>query len=212
MKRTLRQVTVIDHPVVQSVLARLRDESTGSEDFRTLMNRISVLMAYEVTRALGTEKIRLKTPLERTKGVRIREGVILIPILRAGLGMLEGFLEVVPDAKVGHIGIYRNEETLQPVDYYFKVPPSFKGVVTILLDPMLATGGSASAAIGYLRQQGAGTILLAGVVAAPRGIKAVHEKYPDVQVYTCAVDRALNSNAYILPGLGDAGDRYFGTD
>ena len=212
MKSALRQVTVIDHPVVQSVLARLRDKSTGSEDFRILMNRISLLMAYEVTRTLRTETIRLKTPLERTKGVQIRDGVVLIPILRAGLGMLEGFLEVVPDAKVGHIGIYRNEETLEPVDYYFKVPPSFKGMVTILLDPMLATGGSACAAIGYLRKRGAGAILLAGVVAAPRGITAVHEKFPDVRVYTCAVDRTLNSSAYILPGLGDAGDRYFGTD
>ena len=211
MRRVAHDVTVIDHPLVQSDLARLRDRSTGSEDFRILMRRISLLMAYEVTRSLRTERTRLRTPLEATGGVRIRDGVALIPILRAGLGMIEGFLEVLPDAKVGHIGIYRNEETLQPVDYYFKVPPSFKGVVTILLDPMLATGGSACAAISYLRKRGARAIMLAGIVASLRGIKAVREAHPNVRLFTCAVDRKLNANGYILPGLGDAGDRYFGT-
>jgi uracil phosphoribosyltransferase len=212
MARTPQFLTVIDHPLVQSDLARLRDRSTGSEDFRILMRRISLLMAYEVTRSLKTERIRLKTPLEPTGGIRIRDGVALIPILRAGLGMIEGFLEVLPDAKVGHIGIYRNEETLRPVDYYLKLPPLNKGMVTILLDPMLATGGSACAAIGYLRSRGAKDIVLAGIVAAPRGVQAVHEAHPAVRLFTCAVDRKLNANGYILPGLGDAGDRFFGTE
>ncbi len=212
MKRSQDMLTVIDHPLVQSDLARLRDRSTDSETFRILMRRISLLMAYEVTRSLKTERIRVKTPLERTGGVRVREGVALIPILRAGLGMIDAFLEVLPDAKVGHIGMYRNEQTLQPVDYYLKLPPLIKGMVTIVLDPMLATGGSAAAAIGYLRARGAREIVLVGVVAAPRGIETVQKAHPDVRIVTCAVDRKLNDNGYILPGLGDAGDRYFGTE
>jgi uracil phosphoribosyltransferase len=212
MGRRPNQITIIDHPIVQSDLTRLRDRSTGSEEFRILMQRISLLMAYEVTRSLGTRRVRLKTPLESTRGVRVREPVTLIPILRAGLGMIEGFLKVLPDAKVGHIGIYRNEQTLEPVDYYVKIPQMLRGTVTILLDPMLATGGSACSAIGYLKGRGARTVMVAAVVAAPAGIKAVRQAHADVRLFTCAVDRALDSNGYILPGLGDAGDRFFGTD
>lgn len=204
-------LTLIDHPVVQCDLARLRDRATTSADFRVLMKRISLVMAAELSRSFGTRSVRVRTPLEATSGVRLRQGVALVPILRAGLGMVGAFLEILPEAKVGHIGIYRDELTLEPVDYYIKVPRSLKDVITIVLDPMLATGGSACAAIGALRQRGARSIALAVIVASPEGIAAVRALKSKVQLFACAVDRTLNSSGYILPGLGDAGDRYFGT-
>jgi uracil phosphoribosyltransferase len=212
MNRQNLGITVIDHPVAQAALARLRDRSTPSEQFRMLLRRISFVMACEVSRSLATVRIRLRTPLESTSGVRLRDGVVLVPILRAGLGMVDGFLEVLPDAKVGHIGLARDEKTLKPETYYRKVPRSLKSAVTIVLDPMLATGGSARAAISELRNCGAGRISIASIVAAPEGVEAVRRADPDVKLFTCSVDRGLNRNGYILPGLGDAGDRSCGTD
>lgn len=211
MARRRFDLRLIDHPVVQSDLARLRDRSTTTAEFRELMRRISIVMASEVSRSLGTRPVRVRTPLENASGVRLRRGVVLMPILRAGLGMTDGFLEILPDAKVGHIGIYRDELTLEPVEYYLKVPRPLKELTTIVLDPMLATGGSACAAIKALRQRGARAVALAVIVAAPEGIASVQRLRPKVTLFTCAVDRALNANGYILPGLGDAGDRYFGT-
>ena len=211
MPRRRSDMTLIDHPVVQSDLARLRDRSTTSAEFRVLVRRISIVMATEMSRSLDTRPVRVRTPLESAEGVRLRRGVALMPILRAGLGMMSGFLEVLPEAKVGHIGIYRDELTLEPVDYYLKVPRSLKGLTTIVLDPMLATGGSACAAIKALRERGARDLALAVIVSSPQGIARVRSLAPKVPLFTCAVDRALNSSGYILPGLGDAGDRYFGT-
>ena len=211
MARRTSDVTLLEHPVIQSDLARLRDRRTTSAEFRALMRRISIVMAAELSRSLLTRPVRVRTPLESAGGVRLRGGVALMPILRAGLGMTEGFLEVLPEAKVGHIGIYRDEMTLEPVDYYLKVPRSLKDLATIVLDPMLATGGSACAAIRALRERGARSIALAVIVAAPEGIARVRALKPTVSLFTCAVDRALNANGYILPGLGDAGDRSFGT-
>lgn len=169
-------------------------------------------MAYEVTRDLPTMKMSIRTPLERTSGVVLGQSVVLVPILRAGLGLVGGFVEVIPDARVGHIGMYRDEETLQPVDYYFKVPKHLGKALVIMLDPMLATGGSAAAAIGYVKRKGARNIRLVCLVAAPQGVRAVLKAHPEVRVYSCALDRTLNDHGYILPGLGDAGDRLFGTE
>lgn len=211
MARRLSDVTLIEHPVLQSDLTRLRDRATTSAEFRALMRRISIVMASELSRSLGTRPARVRTPLGTAPGVRLHRGVALMPILRAGLGMMSGFLEVLPEAKVGHIGIYRDELTLEPVDYYLKVPRSLKDLTTIVLDPMLATGGSACAAITALRERGARSIALAVIVAAPEGIARVRALKPTVSLFACATDRTLNANGYILPGLGDAGDRYFGT-
>jgi uracil phosphoribosyltransferase len=157
-------------------------------------------------------KIEIKTPLEKTKGLIIGQQIVLIPILRAGLGLVDGFLEVIPEAHVGHIGIFRDEETLKPIDYYFKVPRNLNSALVLLLDPMLATGGSGAAAISYLKDRGARNIRMASLVAAPEGVKRILKAHSDVRIYTCALDRELNSKGYILPGLGDAGDRLFGTE
>jgi len=211
MARRRPDVTLIEHPVIQSDLTSLRDRATTSAEFRALMRRISIVMASELSRSLGTLRVRVRTPLETASGVRLRQGVALVPILRAGLGMTGGFLEILPEAKVGHVGIYRDELTLEPVDYYLKLPRSLKNLTTIVLDPMLATGGSACAAIRALRERGARSIVLAVIVASPEGIARIRSLKPTVPVFACAVDRALNAHGYILPGLGDAGDRQFGT-
>lgn len=203
---------VVDHPLVKRDLTVLRDKKTPSAQFRAVLRRTAMLMAYNVTADIEVEQVSISTPLERTKGYRARKPIVLVPILRAGLGMVGGFVEVLPDARVGHIGLYRNEETLQPVDYYFKVPRRLAIAQVIVLDPMLATGGSAAAAISYLKKKGARHIKLVSIVAAPQGVRKVKEAHPDVPIYTCALDRALNKVGYILPGLGDAGDRLFGTE
>lgn len=208
----MKNLRIIDHPLVKRDLTFLRDRRTPSNQFRAILRRTSTLMAYEVTRDLETTPTRVRTPLEATAGASVRRPIVLVPILRAGLGLVGGFVEVLPDARVGHIGLFRDEQTLRPVDYYFKVPRNLRKAVVFVLDPMLATGGSAVAAISFLKDKGARTIRFVSLVSAPEGTRLLTRSHPDVNVYTCALDRQLNRLGYILPGLGDAGDRIFGTD
>lgn len=168
-------------------------------------------MAYEVTGDLKLKRVTIETPLERTKGYIVPDQIILVPILRAGLGLVGGFVEILPQARVGHIGLYRDEETLKPVDYYLKFPRKLRDALVLVLDPMLATGGSGSAAVSVLKSKGAGKIRFVSLVAAPEGVRVLSRAHPDITIYTCALDRKLNKRGYILPGLGDAGDRIFGT-
>lgn len=207
----MKNLTLIDHPLIKRDLTLLRDKTTPSNLFRAVLRRASILMAYEVLRDLSLKKVRVSTPLEQTDGYQVAHPIILVPILRAGLGLVGGFVEVIPNARVGHIGLYRNEETLQPVDYYFKVPRNLDKALVLILDPMLATGGSGVAAISYLKQKGARNVRFVSLVAAPEGVRAVLKAHPRVRIYSCSLDRKLNSHGYILPGLGDAGDRIFGT-
>jgi uracil phosphoribosyltransferase len=205
-------LTVVAHPLVQHKLGLLRDRATPKKIFQELVDEIAMLMAYEAFRDLAVEPVRVETPLEATTAQRIRgKKLVLVPILRAGLGMVDGILRLVPSARVGHIGLYRDETSLQPVDYYFKVPPDVADRDVFLLDPMLATGGSAAAAATSLKRAGATRIRLLCLVAAPRGIDAMRAAHPDVPIICAALDRELNEHGYILPGLGDAGDRLFGT-
>ena len=203
---------VIDHPMIQHKLTIMRKKETGSKDFRELLNEISLLMGYEITRDLPLDEIQIETPMGEMVAHRVAgRKLAIVPILRAGLGMVDGLLTLVPVAKVGHIGLYRNEETHQPVFYYCKLPFDIQERMVIVTDPMLATGGSASDAIGMLKEKGCTNIRLMCLVAAPEGIKKVQVDHPDVDIYTAAIDDHLNSDAYIVPGLGDAGDRIFGT-
>src|SRR5262245_28770791 len=205
-------LTIISHPLIQHKLAILRDRGTSKKTFRALVDEISMLMGYEVTKDLPLEPIDVETPLERMTAYKVSgKKLTLVPVLRAGLGMVEGILRLVPSARVGHIGMYRDHETLQPVDYYFKIPGDAEARDFIVLDPMLATGGSAASAVSSLKARGATRVRLVCLVAAPEGVKLMHAEHPDVQVYTAALDRQLNEHGYILPGLGDAGDRLFGT-
>lgn len=208
----MKNLAIIDHPLVKRDLTLLRDKRTPNNLFRAVLRRTSILMAYEVTRDLTMKRVSVTTPLERTKGSIVAHPIVLVPILRAGLGLVGGFVEVIPDARVGHIGLYRNEETLLPVDYYFKVPRNLHKALVFVLDPMLATGGSGVAAISYLKQKGARIVRFVSLVAAPEGVRALSNAHPDVMIYACALDRKLNHRGYILPGLGDAGDRIFGTE
>ncbi|MEX1138747.1 MAG: uracil phosphoribosyltransferase [Bacteroidota bacterium] len=208
----MKNLIVIDHPLVKRDLTILRDRTTPGNQFRAVLRRTASLMAYEVTRDLKTRRKVIATPLEKTAGHLVSQPVVLVPILRAGLGLVGGFVEVIPDAKVGHIGLFRNEETLQPVDYYFKVPKNLRQSMVFVLDPMLATGGSATVAVQYLKDRGARSIRFVGLVAAPQGVRTLTKAHPDIIVYTCSLDRTLNKRGYILPGLGDAGDRMFGTE
>lgn len=206
------RVHVIDHPLVQHKLTMLRDEQTGSKDFRELMEELSMLMAYEVTRDMPTETVDVTTPVGVTQGTVISgKKVAIVPILRAGLGMVPGIVRLIPAAKVGHIGVYRDPNTLEPVEYYCKLPTDVSERDVIIVDPMLATGGSAVAAIDFIKQRGAVSIKFMAVVAAPEGIERVHDEHPEIPIYVAAVDERLNDQAYIVPGLGDAGDRLFGT-
>lgn len=211
MASTPRGLTVLDHPLIRHKLALLRDVGTTSRDFKQLVGEISALMTYEVTRDLRTEPIEVTTPLETMRGERIAPKVALVPILRAGLGMVEGIVGLIPNARVGHIGLYRDHTTLQPVSYYFKVPTPVADHRFFLLDPMLATGGSAVEAAAELKRAGARELALLCLVAAPEGVETFTAAHPDVPVYAAALDRELNAAGYILPGLGDAGDRLFGT-
>ena len=208
----MKNLIMIDHPLVKRDLTLLRNKKTPSYQFRAILRRTASLMAYEVSRDLQMKEIEIHTPLEKTKGVAVDQQIVLVPILRAGLGLVGGFVEVMPNARVGHIGLFRDEETLKPVDYYFKVPRNLDQALVLLLDPMLATGGSAVAAISFLKERGARTIRLVNLVSAPEGVRKVRKAHPDVVMYTCALDRELNNRGYILPGLGDAGDRMFGTE
>lgn len=205
-------LTVLDHPLIQHKLAILRDRSTPTRDFKQLVSEIAMLMTYEVTRDLATEQVEVHTPLETTAGRKVAgKKLALVPILRAGLGMVEGICQLIPSARVGHIGLFRDHATLKPVSYYFKVPSAEADRDFLVLDPMLATGGSAAAAVQSLKDAGASRIRYLCLVAAPEGVEVMARQHPDVPVYTAALDRQLNDQGYILPGLGDAGDRIFGT-
>lgn len=206
------QVRVFDHPLIQHKLTILRDERTGHKEFRELVEEMAMLMAFEATTHLPTRAIEVRTPLETASGVTIAgQEVAVVPILRAGLAMEAGILRLIPTARVGHIGIYRDPASLHPHTYYCKLPPDIADRQVLVVDPMLATGGSAVASIDLLKERGARTIRLLVLIAAPEGVRRVQEKHPDVDIYTAAVDSRLNDHGYILPGLGDAGDRLYGT-
>ncbi len=205
-------LTVLDHPLIRHKVAILRDRATPTKDFKQLVNEIAMLMTYEVTRDLATEQVDVETPLEKTTGERVAgKKLTLVPILRAGLGMVEGITHLIPSARVGHVGLFRDHDTLQPVSYYFKVPSAEADRDWLVVDPMLATGGSAVAAVASLKAAGAERIRFLCIVAAPEGVEAMAGAHPDVPVFAAALDRQLNDRGYILPGLGDAGDRIFGT-
>lgn len=205
-------VTLIDHPLVQHKVSMLRDVNTGPKEFRELVKELAMLMAYEATREFAVGVTTVTTPLaETTTKVLAGKKVAIVPILRAGLGMVDGILELIPAAKVGHIGLYRDPETLMPVEYYCKLPLDIGERDVMIVDPMLATGGSAAAAVQFLRQHGAKSLRLLSIIAAPEGIRTVCEADDDLKVYVCVVDSHLNDHGYIVPGLGDAGDRLYGT-
>ena len=205
-------VTILDHPLIRHKIAILRDVNTGMKAFRELVEEITTLMVYERFKTVPTKKVMVQTPLELTEQTMVADNAVaVVPILRAGLGMVNGVHTLFPTARVGHIGMYRDEETLEPHEYYCKLPDGIENSVAILLDPMLATGGSASAAIKFLKDRGCKNIMLMSIIAAPVGIETVAEAHPDVKVFVSTLDRQLNENGYILPGRGDAGDRLFGT-
>jgi len=206
----VKNVTVISHPLVQHNLARLRDERTQPQEFRRLLGEIAALMTYEATRSLGVKKVSVRTPMEKTTGVQLEKEIVLVPVLRAGLGMLDGILELIPHARVGFIGLKREESTLRAHFYHKSLPKNLARCEVILIDPMLATGGSAVAALDFLSEQGAKNIRLVSLVAAPEGIRNVCKHHPTLPIFTAAIDRQLNDVGYILPGLGDAGDRLYG--
>lgn len=202
---------LIEHPLVKRDISVLRDVNTQQESFRGAVKRLANVLAVEITMELKLKEIQIDTPLESTTGYTMDQDVVLVPVLRAGLAMVSGFLELLPEAKVGHIGLQRDEETLTPVEYYYKTPKDISRSKVILLDPMLATGGSASEAIKYLKKRGAVDIVFACLVAAPKGVDRISKDHHDVKIFGAALDRELNDKGYILPGLGDAGDRTFGT-
>lgn len=208
----MKKVVVTDHPLIQHKLTLMRDKNTGSKDFRELLTEITMLMGYEITREVPLEEVEIETPVVKTKAKVIAGKKLgIVPILRAGLGMVDGLVNLVPAAKVGHVGLYRDPETLQPVEYYSKFPQDIHEREMIVVDPMLATGGSAVAAIDVLKRDGAKSIKLVNLVASPEGIEEVHKYHPDVEIYVASIDEKLNDHGYIVPGLGDAGDRLFGT-
>lgn len=206
-------VHVLDHPLIQHKLSILRDKDTGVKEFRELVGEIAALMCYEATRNLPTEEVEIETPIAIAKGRKLAgKKLAIVPILRAGLGMVDAMIDLIPSAKVGHIGLYRDPETHLPVEYYSKMPPDISERQVFLVDPMLATGGSASAAITLLKEKfGCKHITLMDLIAAPEGVKEIQTDHPDVEIFVASIDEKLNENAYIIPGLGDAGDRIFGT-
>ncbi len=208
----MSELHIMDHPLITHKLSIMRNKKTGSKDFRELLDEISMLMGYEITRDLPLEEVTIETPITKMKAKMISgKKLAIVPILRAGLGMVDGLRKLVPVAKVGHIGLYRDPITHQPVEYYCKLPIDIEGRIVILVDPMLATGGSASDALTMLKRKGCKHIRLMCLVAAPEGVAKVQENHPDVDIYSAALDDHLNEHAYIVPGLGDAGDRIFGT-
>ena len=201
---------IVDHPLIQHKLTQMRRKDTGSQNFRTLLNEISLLLAYEVTRDLPFEDVEIETPLIKTRMPQLKEVPSIVSILRAGNGLLEGVLQVIPDARVGHVGLYRDHETLQAVEYYCKFPPLENGM-TIVVDPMLATGNSATAALTRVKNENPASIRFLCLLAAPEGVSTLRENHPDVEIWTASLDERLNEKGYIVPGLGDAGDRIYGT-
>lgn len=202
---------LLDHPLIKKDITVLRDFKTQSEAFRSALRRISSLLAAEIGKNLKIKKMKVRTPLETTHGYKLAQQVVLVPVLRAGLGMVGGFLDIIPDVKVGHIGLQRDEETLKPKEYYYKTPKNLRFSSVILLDPMLATGGSSSQAINNLKKRGSKECMFACIVASPEGLLRMKKDHPDVKIFGAALDRQLNDRGFILPGLGDAGDRTFGT-
>lgn len=214
MKRRfiMSKVCVFDHPLIQHKLSILREKSTSVKEFREIVSEIAMLMCYEATRDLPLEEVEIETPVAVAKVNRIAgKKLAIVPILRAGLGMVDGMVSMMPNVKVGHIGLFRDPETLEPVKYYYKMPPDIEERDIIVVDPMLATGGSASAAIQFLKEDGVKHIKLMCIIGAPEGVKRMQEDHPDVDIYVAALDEKLNDHGYIVPGLGDAGDRIFGT-
>ena len=208
----MKNINVLDHPLITHKLAFLRDINTGTKEFRELVTEISTILVYEAMRDAKLERTTIQTPLEEmVTGILDENNYAIVPILRAGMGMVDGVLNVIPNAKIGHIGLYRNEETFEPVEYYYKMPEDIENREVLVIDPMLATGGSASATISRLKQDGVTSIKFLCIVAAPQGIETLENDHPDVKIFCATVDRQLNENAYILPGLGDAGDRVYGT-
>ena len=208
----MSKVCVFDHPLIQHKLSILRDEKTPVKEFREIVSELAMLMCYEATRDLPLEEVEVKTPVAVAKCKRIAgKKLAIVPILRAGLGMVDGVLEIIPNAKVGHVGLYRDPETHEPVEYYCKMPEDIDKRKIFVTDPMLATGGSAVAAIDFVKQRGGKDIVFMCLIAAPEGIEALKKAHPDVDIYIAAKDECLNEHAYIVPGLGDAGDRIFGT-
>ena len=203
--------TILQHPLIEHKLAILRNRDTDNKHFRKTLNELSYLIVYEITRDLALQPVRIQTPLAPCDAQQLAEQVLLVPILRAGLGMVEGILDLIPSAKVGHVGVYRDEETLRPVEYYCKLPPGAETMRVFLLDPMLATGGSIAYAIDRLKERGIRQITVVSVIAAPEGLAALHAVHPDAKIYVAMLDERLNDRGYILPGLGDCGDRLFGT-
>lgn len=210
-KSTFKNFKLIEHPLLRRDISILRDKKTNTEMFRSAVTRISNIVAVEISKDFSLSKIIVDTPLEKANGFRLKQDIVLIPVLRAGLGMVTGFLQIIPDARVGHIGLERDEKTLRPKGYYYKTPKNLNKSEVILLDPMLATGGSASEAISFLKKRGTKGFVFACLLAAPEGVKKLLNDHPDVLIFGAAIDRELNKKGYILPGLGDAGDRTFGT-
>lgn len=209
---SMKNINVLNHPLITHKLSILRSVNTGTKEFLELITEISTLLTYEATRDAKLEKITIETPLDKMETAMLNEdNYAIVPILRAGMGMLEGVINVIPNAKVGHIGLYRDEETLKPVKYYYKMPKGISEREVIIIDPMLATGGSSSAAISMLKEDGVSKIKLLCIVAAPKGIETINSNHPDVEIFCAAIDKDLNDKGYILPGLGDAGDRIYGT-
>lgn len=203
---------ILNHPLIEHKLAILRDKKTGTKEFREIASEIAMFLCYEATRDARLEEVEIETPIEKMKTKKLDEDqYAFVPILRAGTGMLDGLTNVIPNAKIGHIGLYRNEETLEPVKYYYKVPKDIQNREVMILDPMLATGGSALDAISMIKKEGVKKIKFLCIIAAPEGIARIEKEYPDVEIYAAALDRELNDKGYIMPGLGDAGDRIFGT-
>ncbi len=207
----MAKFVLVQHPLIQAKLTKLRDRRTDRLQFRQILEELTALMVYEITRDFPVVEVEVETPLERTRGVELARPVVLVPILRAGIVMLDGVLSLIPSARVGHIGIYRDKATLKPVEYFVKLPNNLADALTIVVDPMLATGGSAVHAVSLVKERGGRDVRFLCLVAAPEGLKALHKVHPDVPVYAAALDRQLDEHGYILPGLGDAGDRLFGT-
>ncbi len=207
----MNNYTLIENPLILRDMTYLRDKETKEYQFRLALRRVAYSLAIAISSEFEIEEREVITPLEITLGFKLKQQIVLVPVLRAGLSLVNSFIEMIPDAKVGHIGLQRDEETLEPIDYYYKTPKNLEISKVIVLDPMLATGGSASAAFTFLKDRGANDLILASLIAAPEGVKKLNRDHPDVKIYTAALDRELNEHGFILPGLGDAGDRTFGT-